>query len=63
MNLMKDLHYRFIDMPRISSALIKRYTKFHWEDCEEIYDELVDIRKREKELLSPPKRKKWERIK
>ena len=39
------------------------YTKFHWEDCEEIRDELLELRRIEKELLAPPKRKKWERIK
>lgn len=63
MNLLQDLHYKFKHLPHITPALVRRYTKFHWEDCEEIRDELLEIREREKELLAPPKRKKWERIK
>ena len=63
MNILKDLHERFKPYAHITPALVRRYTKFHWEDCEEIRDELLDIRVREKELLAPPKRKKYERIK
>jgi hypothetical protein len=63
MNILKDLHERFRPYTHITPALVRRYTKFHWEDCEEIRDELLDIREREKELLAPPKRKKYERIK
>jgi len=63
MNLLQELHERFKPYPHITPALVRRYTKFHWEDCEEIRDELLELRRIEKELLEPTKRKKYERIK
>lgn len=61
MNLLEELHTRFKDFDRVSPALVKRYTKLHWDDCDEIAEELNEIREREKPVK--PIRKKWERIK
>ena len=62
MNLIKDLYERFRPYDRISPLLVMRYTKFRFDDCVVIRDELMELRRIEKELLTP-KRKKWERIK
>ena len=58
---LEELHNRFKEMPKISPFLIKRYTKFGWDDCDEIYEELKEMRL--SEGIDKPDRKKWERIK
>jgi hypothetical protein len=57
---LEELHAKFKHLPNVTSPLIKRHTKLHWDDCDEIRDELREMRARE--VVQPPKRKKWERI-
>lgn len=62
MNLLEELHNRFKPYERISPVLVMRYTKLNYEACKMIRDKLMEIRQKEKEMMTP-KRKKWERIK
>ena len=53
-----DLHARFRWLPRISPALVMRYTRMDWETCKGIVA-LINVM-RDAEGLN---RKKWARIK